>query len=529
MMKNLLLLGLAVAIPPANRKVNSPAAPVSVATTATTQTSAVALQSPQATASSVNQAVSSSVVALQTTVQPVAPVSSTVAPQETVAGSAVQTSVAAVTGGNVASSIVSISTSIAAATTVAAQLGTTTLGSQSLATTTAAVTGTVTGAVSAAISGTAALGTGTTSAPIALATGAAPANNTGLGDSSALPNGITEVKRFPMSDFCRQFVGQNGIVEGNGTQLRQGGQSCSNTPLGLLPSVNRMMSTLIIEPAYGATLDATRDNIVVLNTRNLDSGFFNDPNRDYYLIPSTLSADERIIQGHQHVTVEALGNGQNPLDPRRFAFFKGVNDREVDPQFQRLQAVILANTLKENGPYRICSITGSAGHQSAISPVQQRGPQDDCIRVTVINAPGGQNVNVVSDNAENTKVTINGQDTNRAATSDNSGRDAGGSDMNREVAQKNAERDRQAGAPAPKGPQLSQPAPPPAPLPNTGNTGNLPTGGNTGNAPTGGNTGNAPTGGNTGNAPTGGSRLSSEQIIAQLRTLLVRMQQILSQ
>jgi hypothetical protein len=497
-------------------------------------------------------------------VAPPAP-KSVASPQVTVAGPSVQTTArVAITGGNLASSLVSITTvsSNAAATNVAstgaAQLGTTTLGTQVVATTTAASAGLVTGTASAAISGTVALGTGTTTAPIAALTNApAPANNTGVGDSSALPNGITEVRRSPMSEFCRQFVGRNGVVEGNGTQLRQGGQSCSNTPLGLLPSVNRMMSTLIIEPAYGATLDATRNITVVLNTRNLDSGFFNDPNRDYYLIPSTLSANERIIQGHQHVTVEALGNGQNPLDPRRFAFFRGVNDREVDPQFQRLQAVILANTLRENGPYRICSITGSAGHQSAISPVQQRGPQDDCIRVTVINAPGGQNVNVAADTAENTKVTVNGRDTNTAATNDNSGRDAGGRDMNREVAQRNAERDRQAGAPAPKGPQLSQPAPPPAPapgnLPNTGNTGNqgntgnLPTGGNAptggnqgntgnlptgGNAPTGGNqgnTGNAPTGGNTGNAPTGGSRLSPEQIIAQLRTLLGRMQQILSQ
>ncbi|KAJ2987014.1 hypothetical protein HDV02_006404, partial [Globomyces sp. JEL0801] len=111
---------------------------------------------------------------------------------------------------------------------------------------------------------------------------AEPAKNATVAsaETSELPNGISKIQQSPTTDYCRQFL--NGrVVEANGTQLKTGGQSCSSTPIGQIPTINNMVSTLIVQPAYGAALDATLNNTVVLNTKNLDSGFFNSN-----LIPS---------------------------------------------------------------------------------------------------------------------------------------------------------------------------------------------------------------------------------------------------
>ncbi|KAJ3256471.1 hypothetical protein HK103_005469 [Boothiomyces macroporosus] len=256
-------------------------------------------------------------------------------------------------------------------------------------------------------------------------------------DSSALPNGIANITQPPTSEFCKQFL--PNIPENNGTQLKQGGQSCSSTPMGLVPDLSKMISSLIISPEYGATIDASKNNTVVIKTLNLEAGFFNNPNTQYYLVPATLNKNQ-ILQGHQHVTVEPLVNGNNPLNPRNFTFFKGINDASVDPQKELLSATIPANTLKNDGVYRICTISGTDGHQTPISPVVKRGSQDDCIRINVINSKGGPlNSNVADDSAQNTQITQNGQGTGQSATNDNSGKDAGGGNMNQQMADKNAQ------------------------------------------------------------------------------------------
>ena len=40
------------------------------------------------------------------------------------------------------------------------------------------------------------------------------------------------------------------------------------------------------------------------------------------------------------------------------------------------------------GLYRFCSITGSNTHQPILSPILNRGPADDCIRLRVVNTTG---------------------------------------------------------------------------------------------------------------------------------------------
>ncbi|KAJ3268829.1 hypothetical protein HDV01_002181, partial [Terramyces sp. JEL0728] len=221
--------------------------------------------------------------------------------------------------------------------------------------------------------------------------------------------------------------------------LKQGGQSCSSTAMGLVPDLSKMISSLIIQPEYGATIDASKNNTVVVKTLNLEAGFFNNPNTQYYLVPATLNKAQ-ILQGHQHVTVEPLINGNNPLNPKNFTFFKGINDASVDPEKELLSATIPANTLKNDGVYRICTISGTDGHQTPISPVVKRGSQDDCIRINVINSKGGPiHQNTADDSAQNTQITQNGQGTGQSATNDNSGKDAAGGNMNQQMADKNSQ------------------------------------------------------------------------------------------
>ncbi|KAJ3269471.1 hypothetical protein HDV01_001391, partial [Terramyces sp. JEL0728] len=267
--------------------------------------------------------------------------------------------------------------------------------------------------------------------------GAAQASVVANVDSSALPNGISSIAQPPTSEFCKQFLPK--IPENNGTQLKQGGQSCSSTAMGLVPDLSKMISSLIVQPEYGATIDASKNNTVVVKTLNLEAGFFNNPNTQYYLVPATLNKAQ-ILQGHQHVTVEPLINGNNPLNPKNFTFFKGINDASVDPEKELLSATIPANTLKNDGVYRICTISGTDGHQTPISPVVKRGSQDDCIRINVINSKGGPiHQNTADDSAQNTQITQNGQGTGQSATNDNSGKDAAGGNMNQQMADKNSQ------------------------------------------------------------------------------------------
>ena len=182
--------------------------------------------------------------------------------------------------------------------------------------------------------------------------------------------------------FCNQFVGKNGVLESNGTQLKSGVVSCSRTPIGLIPSEENMVSTVITLPDYGAVLDPTINNTVKLITNNLIEGFFDDPALRYYMTPSLLGDDGK-VQGHQHVTVEFLANAGSPPDALKFIFFKGINEVALDADKEELSAVIPAGTLKLPGLYRICTMSGSFGHQPVLSPIQDRGPSDDCIRVTV--------------------------------------------------------------------------------------------------------------------------------------------------
>ncbi|KAI9218581.1 hypothetical protein BC828DRAFT_399500 [Blastocladiella britannica] len=142
-----------------------------------------------------------------------------------------------------------------------------------------------------------------------------------------------------------------------------------------------MVSSIILSPASGATIKASSDVTVAVRTQGMNLGFFEDPNTRYYTSPQTLDKQGN-IEGHQHVTVQALGNAQAPPNPQTqaLAFFKGL-DQATNNGI--LSVTIPAGTLKP-GLTRICTMTGTRGHQAVLMPVARRGAQDDCIRVTVV-------------------------------------------------------------------------------------------------------------------------------------------------
>jgi hypothetical protein len=143
-----------------------------------------------------------------------------------------------------------------------------------------------------------------------------------------------------------------------------------------------MVSTLIVQPANGATLSSDQDIVVEIDIQNMDLGFFSDSGIQYlqYYTSGQQLNGQGIIQGHQHITVQNLNGGNAALDANGPAFFKEVND-ELNGG-NTLSATIPAGELG-SGEFRICSITGTFTHQPVLMPVAQRGSQDDCIRITI--------------------------------------------------------------------------------------------------------------------------------------------------
>lgn len=202
---------------------------------------------------------------------------------------------------------------------------------------------------------------------------------------------VDKINGQRINDVNQFACGKNSQVKGNlgladGTQNKLG--SCSSNPQGVIPSFDRMVSSYISEPESGSILDCNKDIRVAVFTQNLETGFFDDPAKQYYLFPQTLN-NQGIIEGHQHVVVQRLGDLNAKVtkipDARVFQFFKGLND-EADGN-GALTATIPAKALcsanGKGGVFRMCSITGTFSHQPVIMPVAQRGSQDDCIRINI--------------------------------------------------------------------------------------------------------------------------------------------------
>jgi hypothetical protein len=162
----------------------------------------------------------------------------------------------------------------------------------------------------------------------------------------------------------------------NGKQIKTG--SCNPAPVGIIPSVDSMPSSKFLFPQNFAAVKAGASFTIELKIHNLATGFSVNANENFLAAPQQVD-DQGLIKGHSHVVIEKLDNisQTETMDPQKFIFFKGLNDKAVNG---KLTAEV-TNGLPV-GAYRLSSITTSANHNPVVVAVAQRGSLDDAVYVS---------------------------------------------------------------------------------------------------------------------------------------------------
>jgi hypothetical protein len=179
-------------------------------------------------------------------------------------------------------------------------------------------------------------------------------------------------------NFC-ESIGLGDVII-NGTQSKN--VSCSLTVFGAIPDFDHMVSTIIIEPENNAIIPLGENFTVTILSTNIDYGFFDDPNSQYYQSPQTINSQGN-IQGHNHITIQKIVDPLLPPDARTPVFFKGLNEDTLDGKLSTTVDSQLFN-VDGVGEYRICTITASRSHAPVLLPVARRGSADDCIRINIV-------------------------------------------------------------------------------------------------------------------------------------------------
>ncbi|KAL5348912.1 hypothetical protein ACLOAV_006337 [Pseudogymnoascus australis] len=178
------------------------------------------------------------------------------------------------------------------------------------------------------------------------------------------------------ADFVNFCSGQQLT---NGKQINSG--SCNGIPMGMIPSTENMISAMISNPQPGDKVPADTTFSITVQTKHLKAGFFANPTTNYYTAPQELDDNGDII-GHCHITVQDIGDlkSTTPPDPRKHAFFKGIDDNGNGKGL--LKAVVEGGL--PAGVYRVCTMIAARNHQPVNMPVAQRGAQDDCTKFEVV-------------------------------------------------------------------------------------------------------------------------------------------------
>ena len=170
------------------------------------------------------------------------------------------------------------------------------------------------------------------------------------------------VKENTINDVCKL----SKIALANGTQNFNG--ECAETFMGEIPNLNNMVSSVILFPKDNNEIEENQPFLIRTKIIGLHTGFFSDPETQYYLFSQTLD-DQGLIQGHSHVVIQEIKNEEVPLDPKFFAFFKGLND-QID---NNGELNVLVESGLPAGKYRVCTMVSSFAHQPTLMPVAQRG------------------------------------------------------------------------------------------------------------------------------------------------------------
>lgn len=197
------------------------------------------------------------------------------------------------------------------------------------------------------------------------------ANGTKAGDAASLTDNTNFI------NFC------TGKTLTNGIQFST--SSCNGIVMGDIPAVTNMVSTVILSPQTGQTIQAGTTFTASMQVVGLNAGVFTNADATYYTAPQQLGSNGNIV-GHSHFTIQDIGsiNTQTPPDPSKFVFFKGIDDAGNGAG---LLSIDVTGGLPA-GAYRICTLSATANHTPVIMPIAQRGAQDDCVKFTVSNNAG---------------------------------------------------------------------------------------------------------------------------------------------
>jgi len=192
---------------------------------------------------------------------------------------------------------------------------------------------------------------------------------------------VPEAGQVPSLTSSNNFINYCRTVPNlpitNGKQITTG--SCNPAPIGAIPSVDNMPHCKFAFPTNFGTIKANQTFTIQMNIENLETGHFVNAQENYFAAPQQLNSQGQ-IQGHSHVVIEPLTSLADtvPNDPKKFAFFKGLNAAAVNGQL----TAVVTNGLAP-GVYKLSSINTAANHQPVIVPVAQHASLDDAIFFTV--------------------------------------------------------------------------------------------------------------------------------------------------
>lgn len=198
--------------------------------------------------------------------------------------------------------------------------------------------------------------------------------NVNTSEADEVPS-LTSTNNF--INFCATL---SNLPITNGQQIKGG--SCNPAPMGAIPSTSNMPSAKFVTPNNMAVLPADTTFQVTLAVKELQTGFFVNPDTNYFAAPQQIDPTSGQIQGHAHFVIEALQSltQTTPTDPNKFAFFLGLNGK-ADAKGQLYANV--TGGLPE-GTYKMSTIISAMNHQPVLVAVAQHGALDDQIYFTVV-------------------------------------------------------------------------------------------------------------------------------------------------
>ena len=172
------------------------------------------------------------------------------------------------------------------------------------------------------------------------------------------------------NNFINFCVGTNQQIT-NGKQIQSG--SCNPIPMGSIPSTENMPTSRFQSPKNFDVVKAKTTFNVTMKIQGLTTGFFVNAESNYYSAPQQVDSGGHII-GHSHMVIQQMSSidSTDLLDPKTFAFFKGLNDAAENGI---LSAQVTGGL--PSGAYRVASINTAANHQPCLAPVAQHGSLDD--------------------------------------------------------------------------------------------------------------------------------------------------------